>query len=326
MIMPRILPGTRALRTFEAAARHLNFTRAAAEVGLTPAAVSYQIREIEEQLGMALFTRTSRSIVLTPAGDVLRAATVEALGTLRRAVGQARNLARGAGPLRLSLGPRFATNWLLPRLERWNAAHPDIELAFDITDDVCEFEAGAIDAAIRFGAGAYPGTQSHRLFDAAIIAVCSPRLLDHSTSPRTPHDLLRHTLCHVDCQVDGAPWPGWGAWMDAAGVDGFDAGRCLAFADSSHVVQAVIDGGAVGLVERDLVAADLANGRLVRLFDVAVRMAPQHAYHLVYPASSADNVRILALRDWLLAEVGEVAVTAPDAPAPESARCTAPRS
>ena len=310
--MSRILPGTRAWRTFEAAARHLNFTRAAAEVGLTPAAVSYQILEIEEQLGFALFARTSRTIALTPAGAVLLEASVEALGTLHRAVGRAQKLARGAGQLRVSLGARFATNWLLPRLPQWRAAQPHIDLTFDITDQVRDFDADAIDVAVRFGAGAWPRAVAHRLFDATIIPVCSPRLLAQGLPEglpqglplRTPRDLLAHTLCHVDCQVDGVPWPGWGMWLAAAGVENFDERRCLAFADSSHVVQAVIEGGAVGLVERDMVAAELADGRLVRLFDIGVRMAPQYAYHLVYAASSGQDARVLAFKAWLLAQAG----------------------
>ncbi|WP_203405554.1 LysR family transcriptional regulator [Archangium violaceum] len=124
--MNRMLPGTRALRTFEAAARHMNFTRAAEEVGLTPAAVSYQIKEIEDQLGVTLFTRTSRSIRLTPAGTVLYEATADALDILRRAASRARRMARGADQLRVSLSAMFASNWLFPRLPRFRAANPGL--------------------------------------------------------------------------------------------------------------------------------------------------------------------------------------------------------
>ena len=132
--MSRVFPAGRALRTFEAAARHLNFSRAADELGLTPAAVSYQIKDIEAQLGLALFARTSRSIRLTPAGEALAGAAADALDGLRRATAQARRLARGQQTLRLSVGARFATNWLLPRLPRFRAAHPQWELSFDISD------------------------------------------------------------------------------------------------------------------------------------------------------------------------------------------------
>lgn len=307
--MNRTLPGTRALRTFEAAARHLNFTRAADEVGLTPAAVSYQIKEIEDQLGVTLFARTSRSIQLTPAGAVLFEAAADALETLQRAAGRARRMARGSTELRISLGARFATHWLLPRLPKFKAAHPGLELTFDITDQVRDFDTDDVDIAIRFGAGQYEHTHSHRLFDAFVVPVCSPALLAAGSKLERHQDLFGHTLCYVDCKVDGMVWPNWRMWMDAAGIRDFDDSRCVAFADSSHVVQAVIDGSAVGLVELAMVASDLAQGRMVRLFDIGVSPAPGYAYHLVYPESSSTDPRVLALREWMLKEIGSVPPT-----------------
>jgi LysR family glycine cleavage system transcriptional activator len=299
----RMLPGTRALRTFEAAGRHLNFTRAADELGLTPAAVSYQIKEIEDQLGMALFARTSRSIQLTPAGALLLEATADALGTLQQAAARARRLARGDSQLRLSLSARFASNWLLPRLARFKAAHPGLELSFDIADELRDFEADDIDAAIRFGTGHYPQARSLRLFDTVIVPVCTPALIDAGPPIRTPRDLLQHTLCHVDWQAGSMVWPRWRMWMAAAGIDDFDDSRCVGFSDSSHVVQAVVQGDAVGLADLDMISADLAAGRLVRLFDIGVKVAAPYAYHLVYPDSSSDDARIVAFRNWLIEEM-----------------------
>lgn len=299
---PRLLPGTRALRTFEAAGRHLNFTRAAEEVGLTPAAVSHQIKEIEEQLGVVLFTRTSRSIRLTPAGAVWFEATAYALDTLRRAAGRARRMARGAATLRLSTSARFATNWLLPRLPQFRAANPGLELGFDISDALRDFDADDIDVAIRFGTGKDPGTRAQRLFDTVIVPVCSPRLLASGPPLATPRDLLQHTLCHVDWKTDGMVWPNWPMWMAAAGIEGFDDSHCIGFADSSDVVRAVTESGMVGLADLDMIGADLAQGRLVRLFDIGVPMAAGYAYHLVYPEGSAQDPRILAFQDWLLGQ------------------------
>ncbi|WP_332610808.1 LysR substrate-binding domain-containing protein [Achromobacter sp. ESBL13] len=307
--MNRLLPGTRALRTLEAAARHLNFTRAADELGLTPAAVSYQIKEIEEQLGVVLFTRTSRSIQLTPAGTVLFDAAADALHTLQQAVSKARRLTRGDAQLRLSVGARFATQWLLPRLPQFQAEHPGLALTFDISDAVRDFAADDVDAAIRFGAGAYPGAQSHRLFHTVVVPVCSPALLQSGRPLGRPRDLFNHTLCYVDCRPGGIVWPNWPMWMAAAGVDGFDDSRSVAFAESSHVVQAVMDGAAVGLVEWELVERDVQAGRLIRLFEVGVRVAPEYAYHLVYPAASASDPRVCALRDWMLRTVSGADVT-----------------
>jgi len=303
----RMLPGTRALRTFEAAARHRNFTRAADELGLTPAAVSYQIKEIEDQLGVVLFTRTSRSIQLTPAGAVMFEATADALDNLHRAAGRARKLTRSAAQLRVSLSARFATNWLLPRLPKFRAANPGLELSFDITDELRDFEADDIDIAIRFGTGSYEGARADRLFDTLIVAVCSPRLIETGPPLDEPRDLLRHDLmlCHVDWKTDTMTWPDWRMWMAAAGVDGkdIDDSRFVGFTDSSFVVQAVLEGGAVGLADLDLIAGDLAQGRLVRLFDVGVRMAQPYAYYLVYPQESSEDARVVAFREWMLGEM-----------------------
>ncbi|AOK16936.1 transcriptional regulator [Burkholderia cepacia] len=300
--MERMWPGTRALRTFDAAARHLNFSRAADEVGLTPAAVSHQIKEIEAQLGMELFVRTSRSIRLTQAGTVLAAAAADALAGLRHATARARRIAREQAELRVSVGARFATHWLLPRLPRFRAAHPAFELTFDITDRLRDFDDDDVDVAIRFGTGRYRDACTQRLFGTSVVAIGSPALL--SAAPlRKPRDLLRHTLCHADCEVDGVTWPRWSAWMAAAGIDGFDDSRCVSFPDSSHVVQAVTDGTAVGLAEPHMIARDLAQGRVVRLFDVNVEVAPGLAYHVVYPERMQDDPRIIALRGWLADEV-----------------------
>ncbi|MBM1172512.1 LysR substrate-binding domain-containing protein [Microvirga arabica] len=298
--MNRMLPGTRALRTFEAAGRHLSFTRAGEEVGLTPAAVSYQIKEIEEQLGIVLFKRTSRRTQLTPAGAVLFEAAADALNRLQRATGRARRLARGTSHLRVSLSARFATNWLLPRLPQLRASNPGLELTFDISDEMRDFEADDIDIAIRFGTGRYEGLCSDRLFDTIIVPVCSPRLIESGARLEEPRDLLEHTLCYVDWRTDGMVWPNWRMWMAAAGIEDFDDSRCVGFPDSSYVVQAVSEGEAVGLADLDMIATDLSQGRLVRLFDIGLNVAKDYAYHLVYPDSSRQDPTVLAFREWML--------------------------
>ena len=299
--MRRTLPGTRALKTFEAASRHLNFTRAAEEVGLTPAAVSYQIKEIEDQLGIVLFARTSRSIQLTAAGAVLFEAVGEALYTLQRAVSRAGRLQRGSAQLSLSLGARFATNWFLPRLSAFQAANPGVKLRFDISDEVRDFDVDDVDVAIRFGDGRHDGLCSVRLFDTIVVAVCSPKRLETGSGFQSPADLMRQTLCYRQWRRGDLVWPNWQMWMTAAGVEDFDDSGAVAFADTSHVVQAVIDSGAIGLADLAMIATDLAEGRLIRLFDVGVRMAGDHTYHLVYPESRGGDTGIVAFRDWMLA-------------------------
>lgn len=303
--MTRTLPGTRALRTFEAAARHLNFTRAADEVGLTPAAVSYQIKDIEDQLGVVLFTRTSRSIQLTSEGAVLFEAAADALHTLQRAVGRIRRMTRGTAQLRLSMSARFATNWFLPRLPQFRATNPDLELTFDITDQVRDFDTDDVDVAIRFGAGSYPHARAEQLFDTVVVPICSPKLIETGARLKRPRDLMQQTLCYMDWKIDGLVWPNWRMWMAAAGIDDFDDSRCVAFSDSGHVVQAVVEGGAVGLADLAMIEGDLSRGRLVRLFDIAVRIPRPYTYHLVYPESIRGDPRILAFREWILGEAGQ---------------------
>ena len=303
----RRLPPLNALRAFEAAARHLNFSRAAAELGLTPAAVSHQIKELEDQLDLVLFARGGRNLQLTPAGMQLFEAAAAALESLRRAVARARGMARGATQLRISLSARFASNWLLPRLPQFQAAHPQLELSFDIGDALRDFEADDIDLAIRFGRGGGANLCAERLFGTMVAPVCSPRLIATGARLEQPSDLLRHSLYYVDWKTDGMVWPNWRMWMAAAGIEDFDDRRCVGFADSSHVVQAVIDGDGIGLADLEMIGNDLAQGRLQRLFDIAVPVAPDYAYHLVYPQRSREDPRILAFRSWLLEQAGAAA-------------------
>ncbi|MDX8441725.1 transcriptional regulator GcvA [Mesorhizobium australafricanum] len=303
--MSKLLPGTRALRTFEAAARHLNFTRAADELGLTPAAVSHQIKEIEDQLDLVLFTRTSRTIRLTEAGNVLHDASIDALDLLNRAVSRARKLTRGTSLLKVTLDAQFATKWLMRRVDDFRQQKPGIELRFDITYDVRDFERDDVDIGIRFGAGKYPGLCAHRLFENIIIPVCSPALLASGPPLKEPRDLFNHTLAHIEWSRQGVTWPNWSMWMHAAGVDDFDDSRTLVFGSSTDATQAALDGNAVALADFAMVANDLSQGRLVRPFELGIKVAPEFAYFLVYPQEAKDDARIVAFREWLLDEVAK---------------------
>lgn len=297
------IPGTRALRTFDAAARHLNFSRAAHEMGLTPAAVSHQIKEIEDQLEVVLFTRTSRTMRLTEAGVAFQQGAAEALALMEHAVARARKLSRGVTQLRLSIDPLMATKWMMPKLERFRKACPNIDLRFDISFELRDFRYDDVDLGIRFGTGKYDGLVSHRLFENIIIPVCSPRLLKEGAPLREPRDLLRHTLVHIEWTGQGITWPNWRTWMAAAGVDGFDPERVIVLKESTHVIQAAIESNVVALCDFSMVANDLAAGRLVRPFDLGMKIPQEFAEFLVYPKESAEDPRIVAFRDWLLAEV-----------------------
>ncbi|AZO21006.1 transcriptional regulator GcvA [Mesorhizobium sp. M1E.F.Ca.ET.045.02.1.1] len=303
--MARLLPGTRALRTFEAAARRLNFTRAADELGLTPAAVSHQIKEIEEQLDLVLFTRTSRTIRLTEAGNVLHEASIDALDLLNRAVSRARKMTRGTSLLKVTLDAQFATKWLMRRVDSFRRQKPGIELRFDITYEVRDFERDDVDIGIRFGSGKYPGLCAHRLFENIIIPVCSPALLASGPPLKEPRDLFHHTLAHIEWSRQGVTWPNWRMWMQAAGVDDFDDSRTLVFGSATDATQAALDGHAVALADFAMVANDLSQGRLIRPFELGIKVAPEFAYFLVYPEVMKDDARIVAFREWLLDEVAK---------------------
>ncbi len=288
-----------------AAGRHLNFTRAADELGLTPAAVSHQIKEIEDQLGVVLFIRTSRSIRLTEAGAALCDASADAIDVLNRAVSKARKLTRGTALLKVTLDAQFAAKWLMRRVDGFRKLHPDIELRFDISYDVRDFDLDDVDVGIRFGTGKYPGLHAERLFDNIIIPVCSPKLLQSGPPLNVPRDLFNHTLVHIEWSQQGVTWPNWRMWMAAAGVDDFDDSRSIVFSNSSDAVQAAIDGSVVALADFAMVANDLSEGRLVRPFDLGIRVAREFAYFLVYPKSSEGDPRIEAFRAWIVEEAGQ---------------------
>ncbi|HHZ09302.1 MAG TPA: transcriptional regulator GcvA [Rhizobiales bacterium] len=300
--MDRTFPGTRALRTLESAGRHLNFTRAADELRLTPAAVSYQVKEIEDQLGVVIFHRTSRTMRLTEAGRLLVEAAGEALDLVSRAAARARKLSRGLSVLKVTADAQFASKWLMRRVERFSAIHPGIELRFDISYELRDFDQDDVDVAIRFGTGRYPGLRAHRLFDNVIIPVCSPRLLKSGLPLAEPRDLMKHTLVHIEWSRQGVTWPNWRMWMAAAGIDDFDDSRTVVFGTSGDAVQAAIDGSAVALADFAMVANDLSEGRLVRPFELGIRIPPEFAYFVVYPEASAGDPRIAAFRDWIVEE------------------------
>ena len=297
-------PGLRSLRAFNAAARHLSFTKAADEMGVTPAAISHQIKELEDQIGVALFTRTSRSMVLTREGDILSTAAAESLETLARAVKRIKRL-ENRKVLKVSASPSIAAKWLVPRLDRFLDQAPGAEVRVDVSTTALDFERDDVDIAIRFGQGRYPGLKSDLLFMDKIFPVCSPRIITKEKPLAQPKDLLRHTLIHLDYEAQGIFWPNWKMWMLAAGITDFDDKRGLHFGQTSLTVQAAIDGHGVALGDSNLVADDLASGRLVKPFELSLRAPSQFAYHVVSPLDTSQNPLVEAFRQWALSEAKE---------------------
>lgn len=308
------LPGTRALRTLEAACRHLNFSKAAAELGLTPAAVSHQVREFEDRLGVSLFHRTSRVATLTPAGEIMHSAVREALDGLMRARSNAQRTHQ-AKRLQISTVETVASKWLLPRIDRFMRLHPDIDISLDITIDVRDFLRDNIDVAFRWGDGDYPGMRVDRLFEHSIFPVCSPRLVAETGMPKEPRELLDRKLIHVFWSGKGVVWPDWREWLQAAGIGDFDDRPGMHFTETGHAMQAAIDGHGIALGDACMVAGDLAAGRLIRLFDLTIGGPPDFSYRIVTPLRTADTELVRAFRDWVLAEARETmdAVTAEQA-------------
>jgi LysR family glycine cleavage system transcriptional activator len=300
------LPGLPAFRTFEAAAKNLSFSRAAATLGVTPAAVSSQIRSLEDQLGIKLFERTSRQVALTGAGQILLAGVSEAFATLTRAVAQIATA--DSHTLRVTCSASFAAKWLLPRLEHFRALHPGVDVVIDASDSIMDLGAGGALIAIRFGHGVWPGTHADRMFEEFVFPVCSPALLTGEHPLRAPGDLRHHPLIHLEWQASGDNWPDWRSWLLAAGVTDVDTSHGVRMTSYALASQAAIAGHGVALGNTSLVGDDLASGRLVRPFALSLKVASDFAYYLVTPTALADRPLVAAFRTWALAEArGEAA-------------------
>jgi len=313
--MRRQLPGLNALRAFEAVARHRSFSRAADELGVTAAAVSHQVKTLEARLGLTLLQRTSRSVLATPAGESLRLAVGAALDGIVAALQRLKpeTLARR---LEVSSSPSFTSKWLVPRLERFTRSRPDAEVRIDVSSDLADLAGEGMDFAIRFGVGRYPGLIAERLFEESLFPVCSPRLLQGEPPLRRPEDLRRHTLLHYEWIAEGDSWPDWRSWLLAAGVEGIDTIRGLHFSQTTLALQAALEGQGVALGDSTLVADDLAAGRLVQPFALAIKGPPQFAYHLVYREATLERPLARAFRDWLVAEAAASRNRSKATPAP----------
>ncbi len=296
--MARPLPPLNALRAFESAGRHLSFTKAAAELNVTPAAISHQVKALEELLEVPLFRRLTRALRLTDAGQAALPTLRQGFDKLAQGVEQMR-AQRESRTLTISVSPSFGAMWLVPRLERFRSRHPDIEIRIDGTDRRVDLARGDADVALRYGPGGYNGVRVDWLFGQVNTPVCSPALLSGEHPLRQPDDLRHHTLLHIDWKDAEASWR---MWLLAAGLHDIDPTRGPRFTMENMAVQAAIDGHGVALVGDMLVADDLAAGRLVRPFDPSLSTPLTFSYYLLSAKNSAEQPKVAAFRDWLLEE------------------------
>ncbi|MBL4907531.1 MAG: transcriptional regulator GcvA [Sneathiella sp.] len=288
------LPPLNALRAFEVAARCLSFSKAADELSVTPAAISHQIKALEEWLGVALFKRLNRAVMLTDEGQTYVLGVREGLVAINTATDK---LVKrdSSGALTVSTLPSFAVRWLLPRLSRFREEYPDIDVRLSATDFLTDFNRDDVDLVIRYGSGDYPGMRTVKLLtEDSLFPVCSPELVNGEYPLRTPNDLMHHILLHDDLRID------WETWLAAAGVKGIDSKKGPSFNDSSMVLTAAMAGHGVALGRSTLAADDLAAGRLVKPFDVELKAG--NAYFVVCPEETADRPKIVTFRNWLLKE------------------------
>jgi len=294
----RRLPPLNALRAFEAAARHLNFSRAADELSVTPGAVSQQIQNLEEYVGAALFKRTPKGLLLTDAAQTALPALREAFDRLAEAASLLTAAVDGRR-LTLTAPPSFAAKWLVPRLGAFEQAHPQVDVWLSAGIELVDLAAGEVDVAIRYGSGRYPGLEVRRLLNETVIPVISPELLKEQPL-ETPDDLKNHVLLH-----DGSPdlddsCPDWSMWLAARGLRGVDGMRGPRFNQSSLVIEAAVNGRGVALAKLTLAQADLDAGRLVAPLQIAT--AVDFAYYLVHPKAKGRLPQVKAFISWIEAE------------------------
>jgi len=298
--MPRPIPPLNPLRAFEVAARHLSFTRAAEELFVTPSAVSHQIKVLEDSLGIALFVRDTKSLILTGAGKAYLPGVQEAFRQLVQATYRVQR-EREIPALKLNLPPTFAVKWLIPRMRRFMVAHPDIDLRVSTSKHMSDFARDDVDVEVRYGRGDYPDLHTELCLPVAVTPVCSPALLAEGPPLKTVDDLRHHMLLHDDSTYDDVSNPNWATWLEHAGVSDIDAGRGPSFWPSHLVIDAAIDGLGVALAKRNWISRDVAAGRLVELFP-DLTLPVEFSYYLVYPESRADDPRIQAFATWVREE------------------------
>ncbi|MDX2319202.1 MAG: transcriptional regulator GcvA [Moritella sp.] len=294
--MSRRLPPLNSLRVFEAAARHSSFTRASEELYVTQAAVSHQIKALEEYLGIKLFRRQNRALFLTEEGQSYFLDIKDTFSSLVDAT--ERLLARGAkGSLTVSLQPSFAIQWLVPRLSLFSDLYPDIDVRIKAVDMDDGSLTDDVDVAIYYGRGKWKDLHAQKLHTEYLVPVCSPRLLNGAKPLKTPGDLKLHTLLHDTSRRD------WTAWFKQTNITDINVNQGPIFSHTSMVLQAAVHGQGVALGHSVLAQPEIDAGRLVRPFNEV--LVSKNAYYVVCREEQDELGKIVAFRDWMLSLVQE---------------------
>ncbi|MBS7586988.1 LysR family transcriptional regulator [Ancylobacter defluvii] len=292
----RRLPPLGSLRAFEAAARLESFKDAAAELGVTPTAISHQVRLLEEELGTPLFIRRTRKVVPTASGRALAVRLGGAFDAMADAVAQARPRP-GRRLATLSATLAFSARLLVPRAGRFRTLYPGWDLRLHASDEPVDLAAGEADAAIRYGRGSYPGLVSVPLMTECFAPVCSPRI-----APKGPEDLRQATLIHFDWLLAKVhnKTPSWGDWAETVGLTGLDTTAGLTFTDENSAIEAAVAGQGVALLSLPLLGSELRSGVLVQPFGPVIEGL---GFDFVFPEGADARPEVATLRDWVLGEL-----------------------
>ncbi|MDP6389871.1 MAG: transcriptional regulator GcvA [Alphaproteobacteria bacterium] len=293
------LPPLNALRAFEASARNRSFSRAADELAVTPAAISHQIKGLEEYLGAKLFRRAKRTLMLTEAGQTLLPGIRKGFAAFYAAMAEFGHHDE-SGFLTVAVTPSFAAKWLVHRIEHFNIAYPEVDIRISTGMGLADYAREGIEIGVRFGRGDYEGLVTEHLLSNEMQPVCSPRLLGGGRRLERPEDLANFTLLHDDGQRGQEAVPDWAMWLRAAGVAGVDAARGLRFDTAGAAQNAALEGVGVALGRTTLVTDDIDAGRLIYPFDLV--LPSEFGYWIVYTENSIKRPKVKAFRDWLKAE------------------------
>ena len=291
--MQRRLPPLTSLRAFEAAGRHLSFTAAAAELGVTQAAISHQVKALEAYLGNPLFVRLPRKLELTPAAATLLPVLQDSFDAIRRTVDELMRDEEQAS-ITVAVAPSFAARWLSPRLDDFMRRYPQFELDLKHSNGPVDFATQAIDVAVTYGRGDWPGVVCERILEIDFFPVCAPAYLQGSDALTEPDKLGRHTLLHDSDRRN------WKAWLTLAGAGGVDGSRGPVVDDTNVLIKAAVDGIGIALGSMHFVRDHLEDGRLVRPFETT--LTSEFAYYVVCPNAQLKRPKVHAFWSWLVAQ------------------------